>query len=384
MKFFEAVTSQHIKSGYKVCGDHFLCIKTIEGTVAILCDGVGSGIYANIAATCAVHRFAEHFNHGVSIRLAAEMVAESMHKARSQQFPFAAFVVATILNDGSFEVYNYEAPAALLLSRGFAHLLQPTFFAAGFEAVGEVTGTLEIGDSLILSSDGVTQAGMGRGRGLGVGSEGVARFANRQLSEGCEVVDLPQRITSYCAELSAGKFEDDTTCSLLLCRPAVELNIFSGPPSTKSKDKECVNDFLSSPGEKIVCGSTTIDILAREMGREVQKIQPSTASYASPPEYAIEGVAMATEGAIMLNQVFNILGETRDDDDDGDDKGVVSRFCELLSNADVIHFYIGEAVNEAHQALIFKQMGLMPRRRVIELMQNRLRKMGKLVTERRY
>ena len=383
MKFFEDVTAQHVKTGYRVCGDHFLCIKTIEGTVAILCDGIGSGIYANIAATTCASRLAEHYRNGVPLRTATGMVAEAMHKARSEQFPFSAFVVAAILNDGHFDVYSYEAPDAIILRRGFAHVLQPTFFAAGLEAVGEVSGSLEIGDSLILTSDGVTQAGMGRGRALGIGSHEVAFFINRLLSEGKDATCLPEEITAYCAGLSAGRYEDDTSCALLHCRPALELSLFSGPPTSKVKDRECVNDFMSSPGGKIVCGSTTIDILSRELGVKATKKQPPIASYAIPPEYSLEGITLATEGALMLNQVFNILGEKLDDDD-VDESSVILRFNKLLTDADVVHFFIGDAVNEAHQALIFKQMGIMPRSRVLELMQNRLRRMGKLVTERRY
>ena len=387
MKFFEDKTAQYNKQGHYVCGDYYLCIKSIEGTVYILCDGVGSGTYANIAAINCASRLREHLRGGVPMRNAASMVAAAMHRARTESFPFAAFSIASILNDGSFDIFSYEAPEALLVRSGFAHVLQPTFFAAGLEAVGETSGTLEIGDSLILCSDGITQAGMGHGRGFGIGSAGVASFVTRNLAEGKATFSLPEAIAAYCADLSAGRHEDDTTLALLHCRPAVEVSCFTGPPSSKAKDQECVREFMAHPGEKIVCGSTTIDILSRELNLPVRKVQPVVASFASPPEYEIEGISLTTEGAIMLNQVYNILGEEPEEaeEEEGEQEdGVVARFCNMLTSADVIHFFVGGAVNEAHQALIFKQMGIMPRHRVLDNIMKKLQGMGKLVTERSY
>ena len=69
-----------------------------------------------------------------------------------------------------------------------------------------------------------------------------------------------------------------------------------------------VKRLLAAEGIKVVCGSTTADVVARQMGKELQYAPPS-ASMNEPPEYHIDGIDLTTEGAIMLNQVYNILDE---------------------------------------------------------------------------
>ena len=388
MKFFDAITSQHLKVGHNVCGDYYVCDKQIDGTLYIVCDGIGSGVYANIAAISCASRLREHVRSGVSLRVAVEMTAASMHRARSERIPFAAFSAAFIHVDGSFDVYTYEAPEAILINKGYIRIMKPTFFSAGYEVVGEASGVLDLGDSLILSTDGITQAGMGHGLNFGIGIEEVAKFVRRHLSSGQPLEELPFRLTEMCAAVSAGQYEDDTTSALIVCRSAAEITVLTGPPLQKMRDRDCIRDFMAMPGAKIVIGSTTIDILSRETGREATLKHMST-SFSSPPEYAVEGIDLATEGAVMLNQVYNILGEEYEDDNEegesGDiDKGVVERFCAMLLAADVIHFFIGDSINEAHSTRIFKQMGILPRKQVVTGIISKLRRMGKLVTEKSY
>lgn len=83
MKFFEDAVLQARKRGHLVCGDHYLCRRTPEATVLILCDGVGSGVYANVAAVTCASRLYALLEEGCSLRAACSMVAESMHRART-------------------------------------------------------------------------------------------------------------------------------------------------------------------------------------------------------------------------------------------------------------------------------------------------------------
>ena len=178
MNFYADFLCQEIKAGCSVCGDHCLCERNESGTAYVLCDGIGSGIYANIAAITCAERLMELQRCGVSPRAASEMVAESMRRAREENVPFSAFSAANILPDGHFTVYAYEAPAPILIHDAAAKTLAGRVYTAGYEVISEFVGKLENGDALILSSDGVTQSGMGHGYGFGIGSEGVAEFIN--------------------------------------------------------------------------------------------------------------------------------------------------------------------------------------------------------------
>ena len=377
MKFFEDIVKQKPKHNQIVCGDTFLCERTLESTVFVLCDGIGSGVYANIAAITCANRLIELSRGGISMRSACRTVADSMHRAKEEDIPFSAFSAVKILNDGQFIVYNYEAPSPILLKGGIARTLKPTFHQAGYEVIGESSGILDIGDGLMLISDGVTQAGLGHGHSFGIGADGIEKYVNRKMNHGENLYGIPDDILEMSAEVCGGYYGDDTTVAILHCRTASQLTVLTGPPAHRSRDREFVEKFMSMPGFRVVCGSTTADIVSRELDREVKLVRPGT-SFDSPPEYGIEGIDMVTEGAVMLNQVYNILEETSDQ---FIENTVVERLCSLMQNVDVITFLIGNAINDAHTSLVFKQMGVRPRHTTVKLIAECLRKMGKLVIE---
>ncbi|NLA86407.1 MAG: SpoIIE family protein phosphatase [Clostridiales bacterium] len=380
MKFFEDIVGQALKRGKIVCGDAVLCERTIDFTEFVLCDGIGSGVYANIAAISCASRLIELFKTGVSQGAACEMVADSMHRARQEDIPFSAFSAAKILHNGQFNVCSYEAPAPIIIKNGTASVMKPRFYNAGNEVIGESPGTLGIGDSLILCSDGATQAGLGHGYTFGIGAEGVADFINRCLDRGVPLHKLPDKILEMTEQISSGRHEDDTTVAIISCRDAKEITMLSGPPSLKIRDRSFVERFMRSPGTRVVCGSTTAEILARALGRDIQ-LKRAGPSFGSPPEYMMDGVDMITEGAVILNQMYNILGENPDH---FAFSSPVERLCALILNADVVTFVIGRSVNDAHTDLLFKQLGIRPRDATIKLIAQKLRDMGKLVVEEYY
>jgi hypothetical protein len=380
LKFFEDNVRQSMKSGKIVCGDAFLIERSLDCTVFVLCDGIGSGVYANIAAIACASRLLELFSAGVSQGAACEMVAESMHRARKESIPFSAFTAARILPDGHFTVYSYEAPAPVIIKDGTASVLKPHFTPAGLEQIGESAGMLGIGDSLVLCSDGVTQAGLGHGYTFGIGSEGLAEYINYSLSLNIPISAMPDRICAMAAQVSGGRYEDDTTAAVLTCRNARELTVLSGPPSLKSRDRAFVERFMASARPRIVCGSTTAEILARELNREIT-LKSVGISLGNPPEYFMEDIDLITEGAVVLNQINNLLGENPDrfvNDTPAE------RVSAMLLGADVVRFIIGRSVNNAHTELLFKQLGIRPRDAAIRMMIKKLQEMGKLIIDEYY
>jgi serine/threonine protein phosphatase PrpC len=375
MKFFEDTVRQSIKSGKIVCGDSFLCERTFDFTEFILCDGIGSGVYANIAAISCASRLSELFRSGLSQGHACEMVADSMHRARRENIPFSAFSAARVLHDGQFSVYTYEAPEPILVRDGVATVLKPRFYTAGYEVIGESSGTLSVGDSLVLCSDGATQAGMGHGYTFGIGPEGLADFLNHCFGQDVPPEEIPDRVLEMTRRISAGRHEDDTTVAVLTCRTADEITVLSGPPAVKSKDGPFVERFMNTSGKRAVCGSTTAEVLARELGREIRLVSPGT-SFGNPPEYRMDGVDMITEGAVVLNQINNIL-------DENPERFVhnspAERLCAMLADADVVTFIVGRSINGAHNELVFKQLGIHPRDTTIRLIADKLKAKGKLV-----
>ena len=368
---------QEKKYNQNVCGDYYLIHRTAKQTIFILTDGIGSGIKANIAAIMCANRLLTLMQSGISLIESCEKVVAMMHKARTTNVPFAAFTIAKILNNGNYTILSYESPAPILIEGTDAQQLKQRFFTLSKEVVSEVTGLLKPNQSIALVSDGVTQAGLGIIKGLGWGTEGLLKYLNNKLKTSQDPKEIMQGTLNRVYELSQNIHRDDISMALLTCNHAKVLNILTGPATYKRDDKKLIDAFINNGGHKIVCGSTTAEIVSRVLNKPVEVVKISPA-FDQPPQYDIEGVDIVTEGAVTLNQVYNILEES---EDTYNKESCVSVIAELMKEADIIKFYIGGAVNPGHKEITFKQLGVLPRKTIVNLLVNKLKKMGKTVTE---
>ena len=79
---------------------------------------------------------------------------------------------------------------------------------------------------------------------------------------------------------------------------------------------------------------------------------------------------------MALNRVLNIL----DDDLAGlKQPNVVERLAQTLLASDRIELIQGRAVNTAHQASLFKQMGIRTRHEVVDQICHKLEERGKVI-----
>ncbi len=376
-KYIEVISAQTAKRPGDVCGDYIIVDRTPEATTVVLADGMGTGVKARVAAIMNASRLMELIRLGFSLREACKKVVDTLHEARTSNIPFAAFSVCRVLNSGHATIISYEMPSPILLSKHFAtYLPQQRFLPMGLEIVAEVNCTLEYEDGIILFSDGVSQAGMGNIYRMGWGVQNVSYFIDGILAQGVDIKDIPEKILAKVNEISWSNYGDDTTCVLLMCRESNVLNVLTGPPSKKTEDEKVVNRFMEMKGKKVVCGSTTVEMVSRIVKKPV-KMKEVSEGFHKPPSYELEGVDYATEGAITLNQVYNII------DIDVEKLGPgssVSDLARLFHESDIINFIVGTAANRAHKGLVFRQMGIFPREVIIKLLSDKLQKMGKLVS----
>lgn len=375
--YIEDILHQVNKKDKRVCGDYFMCDRSPEATLSILCDGLGSGIKANLAAMMCASRLREAIRREGSLYKACRHVAASMHRARTEDIPFSAFTVANVLKDGQYTMLSYEMPPPALITKNQVYLPKQRFFSMGHEVVAEITGRLGMGEGLLLVSDGVTQAGMGHGKPYGWTVEAMADYADRLRRQGMSDARLAKSIFQEAGTFTDQGFHDDTTVAVLSCRRANVLNILTGPPSVRGLDETYVRQFAALEGAKVVCGSSTAQIVSRITGRTITAKQLS-GSYSQPPMYSIEGFDLVTEGAVTLNQVYNILGE---DPETFDEYSGVTDLCERMQEADVIRFYVGDAVNANHATISMKQVGVMPRSVIVSLLEEKLKQIGKVVCQ---
>lgn len=160
-------------------------------------------------------------------------------------------------------------------------------------------------------------------------------------------------LVDECNKLYGNKPGDDTTACVMKVRKRVPMNLLFGPPANRDDSNRMMSLFFSKEGKHIVCGGTTSSIAAKFLGKPLKTSLRFEKSDV-PPIAEIEGVDLVTEGVITVNKVVeyakdvlkdNLLYEKWSFGHDG-----ASLICRLLfEEATDINFYVGKAINPAHQ-----------------------------------
>jgi len=357
------------------CGDVVAQQRTELATDIILCDGIGSGMRAYIAATMHVSRLLCLLREGFSLRQAFSSLVGTLEKWRDPSQPYAAVSLARILNDGEATVLTYDAPSPVLVGRDSATVLPGRPLVVGQAIARQSSCFLTAGEGLLVFSDGITQAGIGNGFVEGWTSGGVAEYAGRQFSRFGDLARMAEAVHDEARRLDGNVLRDDVTVVLAHCRHGNTLNILTGPPVDRRADEAVVRRFLSQDGAKVVCGATTAAIVARALGRKLT-VEPVPASLIAPPKYDLHGIDLVTEGAVTLNQLCNVLDLPAEE---FEEVNPVTELTDLLNRADRVHLMVGRGANPANESLGFKQQGILRRDRVGPLLVEKLRARGKLV-----
>ncbi len=358
------------------CGDTFLVRRTVYHTTIVLADGIGSGIKAHIASQMNAARLARLFEGGASLRDAFLNVVGTMSTWRDHSMPFAAFMLLRILNDGTATILNYEMPAAFLVRGREVDVLASTPLVVPAGLASESHFHLLPGEGVLLVSDGIIQAGMGKDLQLGWGVAGVQEFLSRQTGKDVDFSRVARDVIDRAQHFDGPVSGDDKSVVLAHARAGLVVDVLTGPPAEKASDKAVADAFYAAEGFKVVCGATTADIVARHSGKKVE-VEQRPVSYATPPRYFISGVDMVTEGAITLTQAYNIIEE------EGlvaQDRSAAGDLAALLQRADFIRFTVGKARNPANADIVYRKQGILPRDKIVPLLAGKLERMGKLVT----
>ena len=131
------------------------------------------------------------------------------------------------------------------------------------------------------------------------------------------------------------------------------MNILFGPPANRDDANRMMSLFFSKEGKHIICGGTTSSIAAKFLGKTVKTSLQFVRSDI-PPIAEIEGVDLVTEGVITVNRVVeyakDAVGENKLYEKWSFGHDGASLICRLLfEEATDINFYVGRAVNPAHQ-----------------------------------
>lgn len=351
--FIETSWGSMNKYGEELCGDKVEVIRhEDDSALLVLSDGLGSGVKANILASLTSKIIATMVSAGAAMNDVVETIASTLPVCREREVAYSTFTMMQVDADGGAYLVEFDNPTLILLRQG-RHTYIPweerTIFG---KRVREARMQLEMGDMAVTFSDGVIHAGVGMLLNLGWQHEEVVAFLEKHYTPGDTAADVQHRLLAKCSDLYQGHNGDDTTVAVLhVCQPR-PCCVMVGPPVHPEDDEDVVNDLLSCPGIKVVCGGTTSQIVSKRLGAELE-IDLDYISPEIPPIARMAGIDLVTEGVVTLGKTLEILeryAATRDMAVLQEKRDGAYLLAETLaSKCTSVRFIVGRALNPAHQ-----------------------------------
>ena len=340
--------------GEELCGDHIDVIEQGENsTVIVLADGLGSGVKASILSTLTAKIISTMMAAGLSLEDCVSTMAATLPVCSVRGVAYSTFTIIRLVNNEYAEIIQYDNPAVILLRDGHGVEIPKTESVIGGKMIYRSRIKLQENDIFIAMSDGCIHAGVGLALNFGWDRKDIISYMETFHGVGCTAKTLSTILLDECNRLYDGKPGDDTTVCTVRIRKREPMNLLFGPPSNRDDCDKMMSLFFSKEGKHIVCGGTTSSIAARYLGKTVQTelnfVDPDI-----PPIAHIDGVDLVTEGVITINKVLEYAKDYLKDNEAYKDwsykQDGASMICRLLfEEATDINFYVGRAMNPAHQ-----------------------------------
>ncbi len=340
--------------GEQLCGDHVDIVEPSESsTVVVLSDGLGSGVKASILSTLTSKIISTMMAEGLSLEECVETIAATLPVCSTRGVAYSTFTIIHLINNETAELIQYDNPHAIIIRDEKCWEYPKTEMNIGGKKIFKSVIKLQENDIFVIMSDGCPHAGIGTAYNFGWRREEIADFMEALVPAGYTAKTLSTMLVDECDKLYGNKPGDDATACVVRIRKRVPMNMLFGPPSNPDDADRMMSLFFSKEGKHIICGGTTSSIAAKYLRKPLQ----ATLNFEKsdiPPIAKIEGVDLVTEGVITVNRVLeyarDYLGENTKYEHWSFKKDGASLICRLLfEEATDINFYIGRAVNPAHQ-----------------------------------
>jgi len=340
--------------GEELCGDHVDIVERDENsTVIVLADGLGSGVKASILSTLTSKIISTMLAEGLPIEECVATIAATLPVCSVRGVAYSTFTIIHLKNNDTAEIFQYDNPQVLLIRNYQNYDYDKTEMNIGGKKIYKSIIKLREDDIFVAMSDGCPHAGIGMDYNFGWQLEDIASFMEDLSPVGYTAKTLSTILVDECFKLYGGEPGDDATACVVRIRRREPMNILFGPPSNRDDAERMMSLFFSKAGKHIICGGTTSSIAARYLNKSVR----ATLNFESsdvPPIAEIEGVDLVTEGVITVNRVLDYakdyLGENKYYEHwsiKRDGASLISRL--LFEEATDINFYVGKAINPAHQ-----------------------------------
>lgn len=340
--------------GEELCGDHVDIVEQDENsTVIVLADGLGSGVKASILSTLTSKIISTMMAEGLSIEDCVETIAATLPVCSVRGVAYSTFTIIHLINNEIAEIIQYDNPQVIMLRNGVNYDYPKTEMNIGGKKIFRSSINLQEDDVFVAMSDGCPHAGIGLSYNFGWKIEDIIEYTEVLNAGGYTAKNLSTMLVDECYKLYGGEPGDDATACVVKIRRREPMNILFGPPSNRDDCDRMMSLFFSKEGKHIICGGTTSSIASKYLGKPL-KASLNFEQSDVPPIAELEGVDLVTEGVITVNKVLEYAKDYLQDNLKYDQWSFkhdgASLICRLLfEEATDINFYVGRAINPAHQ-----------------------------------
>ena len=372
-----------IKHGEMICGDSVAIAEENENSlVIVLADGLGSGVKANILSTLTAQIISTMMVNSMDIADCVRAIVATLPVCEMRNIAYSTFTILRVSSSLEAEIIEYDNPHVIMLRNGVFVELPKQQKEIGGKLIYQSRIPLKEDDTFVAMSDGVIHAGVGKTLSFGWARGEIAGFLEKNYSKTSTAKAMTSMLIDACNELYQGEPGDDTTVCTVRIRRTQPVNLMLGPPSNPDDVSYMMSRFFAQKGKHIICGGTTsslaADYLGRELSLSLDYIDPHI-----PPTGRIEGVDIVTEGVITINQVLSYSKDYLDNNkyysywkNSNDGASQIARL--LFEEATDISFFVGKAINPAHQNPDLP-IGFSIKMRLVEELIGALKKMGKRI-----
>ncbi|MBR2742184.1 MAG: SpoIIE family protein phosphatase [Clostridia bacterium] len=370
--------------GEQLCGDHVDVVENgDDSSVAVLADGLGSGVKASILSTLTSKIISTMMAAGLSVEECVETIAATLPVCSVRGVAYSTFTIIHLRNNEYADLIQYDNPQIIMIRDNASYDYPKKEMNIGGKTIYKSTIRLRENDVFIAMSDGCPHAGIGKAYNFGWKLEDIADFMEVMVMSNYTAKTLSTILIEECSRLYGGEPGDDATACVVRVRKRVPMNILFGPPRNPDDAGRMMSLFFSKRGKHIICGGTTASIAAKWLRRPLVASLDYNSGSDVPPTASIEGVDLVTEGVITVNKVVQYARDYINDNknysqwnfkNDG-----ASQICRLLfEEATDINFYVGRAINPAHQNPDLP-INFNIKMNLVEDLSDALKKMGKRI-----
>ena len=373
------------KCGEQLCGDRVEIVEQGDNaTVVVLADGLGSGVKANILSTLTAKIISTMMANDMTIEDCVSTIAATLPVCDVRKVAYSTFTIIRIAGSNlEAELIQYDNPHIIFLRDG-KHVDYPEICEMiDGKAIYKTKLKLREGDAFIAMSDGAIHAGVGQSLIFGWQREQIMEFMETVYDPAFTAKTLSAMLVNECSRLYGGEPGDDTSACTVKIRRREPMNLMIGPPADPKDVNKMMALFFSKEGKHIVCGGTTSTLAAEFLHEPLDVSMPTYIDPEIPPTAKIKGVDLVTEGVITISRVLEYARDYLKDNERYTDwsykkDGASSIARMLFEEATDINFYVGRAVNPAHQNPNLP-IGFNIKMRLIEELSECLKNMGKKI-----